>query len=109
VETGKFEVLTDQRYLKSPDCIYRGDILLYEGHHVAVNLEDGAKIPLLRRGSRGMEVRWVQERLNRHGAALAIDGQFGALTERAVREVQRIMHLEVDGVVGRETRGVLRE
>jgi peptidoglycan hydrolase-like protein with peptidoglycan-binding domain len=56
-----------------------------------------------------MEVRWVQERLNRHGAELDTDGEYGPLTRQAVERFQRAKRLEVDGVVGRETRRVLRE
>lgn len=38
-----FRVLTDSKYLTSADYLLPGDILLYEGHHTAVNLDTGAK------------------------------------------------------------------
>ena len=38
-----FEVLTDKKYLDSPDYLLEGDILLCEGHHVATNLTTGSK------------------------------------------------------------------
>ena len=41
VSTGQFTVLTDSKYRTSDKYLLRGDILLYEGHHVAVNLTDG--------------------------------------------------------------------
>lgn len=41
VGTGKFVAIKEKAYLNSPDYLLRGDILLYEGHHVAVNLENG--------------------------------------------------------------------
>ena len=42
--TGKIEIRTADRYTKSADNNVRGDILLYEGHHVAVQIEDGNRI-----------------------------------------------------------------
>ena len=36
-----FEVLTESKYLTSDDYLLPGDILLYEGHHTAVNLDTG--------------------------------------------------------------------
>jgi len=38
-----FEVLTDGKYLKSPDWLLPGDIILYENHHVEINLTKGDK------------------------------------------------------------------
>ena len=38
-----FDVLTDKKYLTSPDYLLEGDILLCEGHHVATNLSTGSK------------------------------------------------------------------
>lgn len=37
-----FEVLTNSRYLSSDKYLLRGDILLYEYHHTAINLTDGS-------------------------------------------------------------------
>ena len=58
-------------------------------------------------GSTGDGVRWVQWQLNRHGAKLEVDGVFGVMTGAAVREFQAAAEIEVDGVVGKETRGQL--
>lgn len=44
LNTGWFEALTDSKYLTSDKYLYRGDILLYENHHTAVNLTDGELI-----------------------------------------------------------------
>lgn len=44
MSTNKFDTLTDKKYLSSGDYLLRGDILLYEGHHVAICLEDGSKV-----------------------------------------------------------------
>lgn len=38
-----FELLTDQKYLTSDKYLLPGDILLYDGHHVVVNLDKGSK------------------------------------------------------------------
>lgn len=59
--------------------------------------------PMLRRGSGGPLVRQLQELLNEHGAGITADGEFGALTTRAVMGFQRANGLEVDGVVGPAT------
>ncbi len=41
VATGEFEVLTDEKYLFSDRYLLAGDILVYEGHHTAMVLQDG--------------------------------------------------------------------
>jgi TPR repeat protein len=51
--------------------------------------------------------------LQRHLAAAGfspgpIDGRYGPLTERAVRRLQAVRHLRVDGVAGQQTLGQLR-
>ena len=57
----------------------------------------------LRCGSSGAEVMELQELLNLRGAALAVDGRFGKLTEAAVRRFQRENGLKADGVCGEKT------
>src|SRR5690242_19253561 len=66
---------------------------------------------LIRRGSRGEDVRDLQQRLVAIGYALTGDdaGVFGAATERAVHEFQTRRGLRVDGIVGRETWAALVE
>ena len=41
--TGQVHVYTASKYLKSGEYNHRGAILLYEGHHVAIQLTDGSK------------------------------------------------------------------
>lgn len=53
----------------------------------------------LQKGDRGATVRYLQDMLNRTGAALDIDGIFGPLTESAVRVFQEAIGLPVSGVV----------
>lgn len=53
---------------------------------------------VLKLGSKGNEVKVLQEKLN-----LKADGIFGPLTEEAVKDFQRSNGLEVDGIVGANT------
>ena len=53
---------------------------------------------VLKLGSRGNEVKVLQEKLN-----LKADGIFGPLTEEAIKDFQRSNGLEVDGIVGANT------
>ncbi|MCG7308020.1 MULTISPECIES: C40 family peptidase [Brachybacterium] len=61
----------------------------------------------LRWGSQGSTVEQLQSALNDEGADLAVDGKFGKLTHGAVKDYQRANGLQIDGVVGPETRGSL--
>lgn len=45
--TGKFDILTDSKYLTTDKNLKRGDILLNEGSHTAVVLSNGANIKAL--------------------------------------------------------------
>src|SRR5947209_19759466 len=57
--------------------------------------------PVLREGSSGDAVRQLQEALKELGHDPgAVDGQFGAHTEAAVRAYQQERGIAVDGVVG---------
>ena len=58
---------------------------------------------LLRRRASGWDVSVLQYRLAQRGAVLAVDGHFGARTERALRKFQRAHKLDPDGVAGRQT------
>lgn len=64
-----------------------------------------AAMAVHRRGDRGAPVRDIQHRLDALGFACADDqpGDFGAATERAVRDFQQERRLSVDGEVGPET------
>lgn len=41
-----FSALTDSKYLTSDQYLVPGDILLYEGHHTAINLDYGSKVSM---------------------------------------------------------------
>lgn len=60
--------------------------------------------PTVRRGSTGAAVRLLQELLTDYGYDPgAVDGDFGANTENAVKEFQNDYGLTADGIVGPRT------
>ncbi len=77
-----------------------------EGIRIA-HIEGGNTI-VLRRGSFGDSVRELQELLASQGYGIAIDGDFGAATELAVKLFQQNHNLTVDGIVGRQTWALLK-
>lgn len=110
-KTGKFDILTSDKYTESSDYLLRGDILCTKvtGHTVIV-LTDGSKAgddhATLKNGSRGDDVAELQNYLNKLGypddsyEALKVDGKFGERTEQAVKRFQRHNDLKADGVCG---------
>lgn len=67
-----------------------------------------AKRQVLRQGSRGTAVIWLQIGLNKlTGTHLTTDGNFGSTTDQAVRNLQRFVGMPVDGVVGPRTWALL--
>ncbi|MEV6105048.1 peptidoglycan-binding protein [Streptomyces sp. NPDC051940] len=57
----------------------------------------------VRRGDVNAAVRGAQWQLNKHGYGLTVDGNFGTLTETAVKGFQSANGLTADGVVGSTT------
>ena len=61
-------------------------------------------LPLLRQGSRGVYVRYLQQKLlSKLYPVGSVDGVFGAGTAEAVRQFQRESGLVADGIVGQLT------
>ena len=58
-------------------------------------------------GSRGNDVRRIQEWLTLHGFHLSIDATFGPATLAEVKRFQAKRKLGVDGIVGKRTFGAL--
>ena len=54
-------------------------------------------------GDSGPAVVYAQQRLNVHGAKLAVDGGFGPATQNAVKTFQTASKLTADGVIGPNT------
>jgi N-acetyl-anhydromuramyl-L-alanine amidase AmpD len=75
-------------------------------HHHTVKT---ATVPAVtfHQGMSGHGVRLLQKALNRHGAHLKVDADFGRSTFAAVEAFQEKHHLSVDGVVGPVTRRYL--
>nr|DAH63203.1 MAG TPA: lysozyme family protein [Caudoviricetes sp.] len=64
--------------------------------------------PTLRRGSRGDDVKKLQETLNAIGYDCGTaDGIFGVKTEAAVRKFQQANGIAADGIAGKNTRALL--
>ena len=59
--------------------------------------------PTLRRGAKGNYVRVLQTKLRSFGLLKAVDGDFGRLTDKAVRAFQVSNGLKPDGIVGPKT------
>lgn len=123
-----FEVLTESKYLTSDAYLIPGDILLNTSHHTCINLDYGNKVsapksnsdkpsqnstlkayegiypsalPNLKKGSKGTQVKRLQEYLNWFGNyGLVVDGDFGTKTDKAVRDFQKRTGLTVDGIFG---------
>lgn len=64
-------------------------------------------LPTLRKGDKGKDVEELQAILNKFGANLKVDGDFGAKTEAAVLKIQIAHKLAADGMVGPKTWAVL--
>ena len=128
--TGKYDVLTDSKYLTSDKYLKRGDILVKPGSHTVMVLENGSAVGEKTSYSEptrtlyykkptfisGDDVKWVQERLIKHGCLPVknskdesnVDGYYGRDTYKAVIKFQKKVGIEVDGKVGRITRNHLK-
>jgi len=121
VKTGLFRKLTESKFNTQDKYLRRGMIQVTKtkGHAIVI-LESGkmagiASFPdssrvlgerFLRNGSEGADVKELQSMLIQLGydlGAWGADGDFGDMTEMAVREFQKENGLEVDGVAGKNT------
>lgn len=119
-----FEVLTDDTYTKSAANLRRGDLLNKASAHIVmycgtdVNVASSVKVippvaassPNLKKGSTGVQVRYLQQDLNYiMGCNLDVDGDFGAKTLAALKSFQEKYGLEVDGIYGGNSNAKMRE
>lgn len=112
--TGEVEIYTTPLYTAKSDKLKRGDILLKEGAHVVVVVKTEGNpyrlsSSLLKEGSMGESVKWLQYELNANGAKLNVDGAFGKQTKLAVLLYQKDHGLVCDGVVGVKTLEALKD
>lgn len=132
VASGDYEKLTDSKYLTSDKYLQRGDILVKEGSHTVMVLDNGelaaasnvtvpavppmegnatiyysVRLPLLQFGSTGDTVRAMQLLLNAHGFDAPMFGSFDERTKDALIAFQTVFRLKVDGMCGPETWGAL--
>lgn len=64
--------------------------------------------PTMKEGAKGVSVRDLQFALVAgFSQQIKVDSSFGAATTTAVKNVQRLFHLTIDGVVGSKTRSVI--
>lgn len=63
---------------------------------------------LLKLGSKGEGVMWLQYELNEAGYGLTVDGDFGQKTLAALLDFQKSCKIKVDGICGKETRNSLK-
>ncbi len=63
----------------------------------------------LQRGNEGAEVRALQDLMNRTGALLVLDGNFGPGTDRALRRCQTLAGAELTGILDERTASWLQQ
>lgn len=73
------------------------------------NSSISAEISIIKMGEKGNKVKEVQEKLNKFGYNLIVDGDFGPLTFDAVLNFQYRLGLISDGIVGPQTLTKLNE
>ena len=86
-------------------CITKYDLDKYDWNNKPQSVSNPYKLTdsIIKKGSKGESVKWLQYELNKHGYKLNIDGDFGKKTDEAVRDYQSKHNLEVDGIVGKIT------
>lgn len=58
-------------------------------------------------GSKGNDVKYIQQRLNRYGYHTEVNGNFDSQTQKAVKQFQKKHKLTADGIVGAVTYRIL--
>ena len=119
-----FEVFTSSAYTAAANKLIEGDLLNKAGSHivmfagtnvsVASNISASASTSVststLRKGSRGDEVKTLQQNLNTvMNAGLTTDGVFGTNTYNALKAFQLSHGLAADGIYGPASRAKMRE
>ena len=66
-------------------------------------------VPILRRGSKGLQTMYLQLDLIYLGYDLKADGMFGSITENQLKAFQSDSGITPDGIYGNQTRAKMRE
>ena len=123
VASGDYEKFTDSKYLTDDKYLKRGDILVKEGSHTVMVLDNGAetapaapvkpeepivihysvRLPALVKGSTGDAVKSMQILLHSHGFVPSLFGRFDERTEAALVEFQNAFNLKTNGKCDAET------
>lgn len=100
---------TSSSYINScMAVISRHDLERFDSDSVPQGNPYALTTTLMKRGSTGESVKWLQWELSSKGYDVgSIDGSYGPKTEAAVRQFQ--MDVFVDGIVGPDTLGKLRK
>lgn len=112
-----FECFTESKYRTSSSYLLKGDVLLYDGHHTCINLDNSGKAGgssasdgILRKGDSGSTVKTMQTKLIACGYSCGpdgADGDFGSDTLKALKKFQTAYKLEVDGEYGPKSKAKL--
>lgn len=102
-KTGKMVVLAGLTKRRK----WEHDLFLSDGVPKRTGNPYAAPQKNLRLGSRGNDVRWLQYELTQAGYQIVVDGIFGSITDKCVRDFQLQNGLQVDGIVGPKTRTAL--
>lgn len=96
---------TDKKFLRRVLSLLLAVVLLGSiGTIAAVQSGDDSVSTLSKMGSRGDEVRRIQQKLKNWGYYTgSVDGIYGSQTQNAVRKFQRDNGLTVDGIAGPKT------
>ena len=120
VASGEYEKLTGSEYLTSSKQLMRGDVLVKEGSHTVMVLDNGSavaaeppvvnlplednaaiyysvRLPMLQKGMTSDAVKAMQILLAAHGFDVPLFGKFNARTESALVEFQKEFNLKVNG------------
>jgi N-acetyl-anhydromuramyl-L-alanine amidase AmpD len=65
-------------------------------------------LPTLKKGSKGNDVKTLQQKLKDLGYTIIVDGDFGVGTDKIVRQFQTDNKLTSDGIVGKNTWNALK-
>ncbi len=115
LNTGCFEVLTDEKYLKIDAFLKSGDVLVKPGSHTVIVTQVAnpyrEPVTLVKKGVKGNIVKWVQWHLVRKGYLdwNQVDGDAGPKTHNAIITFQKANRLDPDGIVGMWTRAELKK